>query len=150
MFKTAKQFTFDMAHMLDGHDGKCRNLHGHTYILQVEVTGSLHEDGAKRGMVMDFSDLKDQVKQHILDHMDHAFIYDSTSHRESQVAELLQKLDSKTYALPERTTAEAMARHIFRVLQQQAGLPVSLVRLWETPSSYCEYSEACFNTQGNA
>ena len=37
MFKIAKEFNFDMAHMLDGHDGKCKNLHGHTYKLQVEV-----------------------------------------------------------------------------------------------------------------
>lgn len=49
MFKTAKQFTFDMAHMLDGHDGKCQNLHGHTYILQVEIMGELYESGAKKG-----------------------------------------------------------------------------------------------------
>lgn len=48
MFKTAKEFTFDMAHMLDGHDGKCQNLHGHTYILQVEISGSLKESGAKK------------------------------------------------------------------------------------------------------
>ena len=74
MFKTAKEFTFDMAHMLDGHDGKCQNLHGHTYILQVEISGSLKESGAKKGMVMDFSDLKNIVKTHILDKMDHAFI----------------------------------------------------------------------------
>ena len=88
MFKTAKEFTFDMAHMLDGHDGKCQNLHGHTYILQVEISGSLKESGAKKGMVMDFSDLKNIVKTHILDKMDHAFIYDTSSQRETQVADL--------------------------------------------------------------
>lgn len=141
MFKTAKQFTFDMAHMLDGHDGKCKNLHGHTYILQVEVSGSLHEQGAKKGMVMDFADLKDIVKAHILDKMDHAFIYDTTSERETQVADLLNKLNSKTYGIATRTTAEEMTRHIFNVLKTEAKLPVSLIRLWETPSSYCEYSQ---------
>ena len=141
MFKTAKQFTFDMAHMLDGHDGKCKNLHGHTYILQVEVSGNLHEQGAKKGMVMDFADLKDIVKAHILDKMDHAFIYDTTSERETQVADLLNKLNSKTYGIATRTTAEEMTRHIFNVLKTEAKLPVSLIRLWETPSSYCEYSQ---------
>lgn len=141
MFKTAKQFTFDMAHMLDGHDGKCHNLHGHTYILQVEVSGSLHETGAKKGMVVDFADLKDIVKSHILDKMDHAFIYDTTNERESQVADLLNKLHSKTYGIATRTTAEEMARHIFITLKTQADLPVSMIRLWETPTSYCEYAE---------
>ncbi len=47
MFKIAKEFSFDMAHMLDGHDGKCQNLHGHTYKLQVEVAGELFQEGAK-------------------------------------------------------------------------------------------------------
>lgn len=113
----------------------------HTYILQVEITGSLHETGAKKGMVMDFADLKAQVKTHILDKMDHAFIYDITSERESQVAQLLNQLNSKTYGIPTRTTAEEMTRHIYNVLKTQAQLPISLVRLWETPTSYCEYSE---------
>lgn len=139
MFKIAKEFSFDMAHMLDGHDGKCKNLHGHTYKLQVEIAGELHASGAKSGMVMDYSDLKAVVKQHILDPMDHAFIYDETSERESQVAALLNQLNSKTFALPARTTAEQMAKYMFDTLRD-VGLPVSLIRLWETPTSYCEYS----------
>lgn len=56
--KITKIFTFDSSHMLDGHDGKCQNLHGHTYSLEITVAGSLIESGAKAGMVMDFSDLK--------------------------------------------------------------------------------------------
>lgn len=138
MFKIAKEFSFDMAHMLDGHDGKCKNLHGHTYTLQVEIAGELHTDGAKSRMVMDYSDLKAVVKQHILDKMDHAFIYDSTSEKECKVATLLQSLDSKTFGIPARTTAEQMAKYIFDTLTTE-GLPVSLIRLWETPTSYCEY-----------
>ncbi|MCT8592502.1 6-carboxytetrahydropterin synthase QueD [Glaesserella parasuis] len=138
MFKIAKEFSFDMAHMLDGHDGKCKNLHGHTYTLQVEITGELHTNGAKSGMVMDYSDLKVAVKQHILDKMDHAFIYDSTSEKKCKVATLLQSLDSKTFGIPARTTAEQMAKYIFDTLTTE-GLPVSLIRLWETPTSYCEY-----------
>lgn len=139
MFKIAKEFSFDMAHMLDGHDGKCKNLHGHTYTLQVEISGTLHQNGTKNGMVMDYSDLKTIVKTHIIDKFDHAFIYDMTSERECQVANLLNSLNSKTFGLPTRTTAEQMAKYIFDTLSQQA-LPVSLVRLWETPTSYCEYS----------
>ena len=58
MFKVSKEFSFDMAHLLDGHDGKCQNLHGHTYKLQVEITGHLITHGAKKSMVMDFSDFR--------------------------------------------------------------------------------------------
>jgi len=139
MLKIAKEFSFDIAHMLDGHDGKCRNLHGHTYRLQVEVGGPLHASGPKAGMVMDYADLKDIVKHHVVDPMDHAFLYDTGSPRECGLATLLQELDSKVHGLPMRTTAENISAHIFHVLQDQ-GLPVSLIRLWETPTSYCEYS----------
>lgn len=139
MFKIAKEFSIDMAHLLDGHDGKCQNLHGHTYKLQVEVAGDLIESGAKRGMVMDYADLKTLVKREILESMDHAFIYDLTSEKECKIAQLLIDLESKVYGIPTRTTAEEMAKYMFEKLQK-AGLPVSLIRLWETPTSYCEYS----------
>ncbi|WP_419843831.1 6-carboxytetrahydropterin synthase QueD [Actinobacillus pleuropneumoniae] len=139
MFKIAKEFSFDMAHMLDVHDGKCQNLHGHTYKLQVEVSGDLVAEGAKRSMVMDYADLKSVVKHEILDPMDHAYIYDLNSERESQVAKLLVDLNSKVYGIPSRTTAEEMAKYMFEKLEK-VGLPVSLIRLWETPTSYCEYS----------
>lgn len=139
MHKIAKEFSFDMAHLLDGHDGKCQNLHGHTYKLQVEVCGALIEEGAKCGMVIDFSDLKAIVQREILEPMDHAFIFDTTSPRECQIARLLSELQSKQFGIPMRTTAENLARFMFERLEQ-AGLAVSLIRLWETPTSYCEYS----------
>ena len=60
--KITKIFTFDSSHMLDGHDGKCQNLHGHTYRLEVEVSGSLIQGGAKDGMVADFADVKACVR----------------------------------------------------------------------------------------
>ncbi|WP_109077163.1 6-carboxytetrahydropterin synthase QueD [Aggregatibacter kilianii] len=141
MFKVSKEFSFDMAHLLDGHDGKCQNLHGHTYKLQVEVHGDLYQDGAKQGMVIDFSDLKKIVNNAILAPMDHAFIYDQTSERESKIAILLQELNSKTFGVPFRTTAEQLAQFIFNRLKYQEDLPVSAIRLWETPTSFCEYEE---------
>lgn len=141
MFKISKEFSFDMAHLLDGHDGKCQNLHGHTYKLQVEIAGDLYADGAKKSMVIDFSDLKTVVKKAILDPMDHAFIYDETSDRESKIAKLLQELNSKTFGVPFRTTAEEMARFIFNRLKYEENLAVSRIRLWETPTSFCEYGE---------
>ncbi|WP_439259060.1 6-carboxytetrahydropterin synthase QueD [Lonepinella sp. BR2930] len=139
MFKVSKEFSFDMAHILDGHDGKCQNLHGHTYKLQVEVSGDLVANGAKKGMVIDFTDVKTVVKKAILDPMDHAFIYDTTSQRECKIANLLNELDSKTFGIPMRTTAEEMARFIFNRLKNE--LPISAIRLWETPTSFCEYRE---------
>lgn len=141
MFKISKEFSFDMAHLLDGHDGKCQNLHGHTYKLQVEITGDLSPLGSKKSMVIDFSDLKTIIKKAILEPMDHAFIYDETNERESKIAKLLQSLDSKTFGVPFRTTAEELARFIFNRLKYDEKLAVSTIRLWETPTSFCEYSE---------
>ncbi|ABR75364.1 6-carboxytetrahydropterin synthase QueD [Actinobacillus succinogenes] len=139
MFRVSKEFSFDMAHILDGHDGKCQNLHGHTYKLQVEVSGELYRQGPKKGMVMDFADLKEIVKSLILEPMDHAFIYDTNSERECKIAALLTELNSKTFGIPSRTTAEEMARFMFNRLKPE--LPLSAVRLWETPTSFCEYRE---------
>lgn len=141
MFRISKEFSFDMAHLLDGHDGKCKNLHGHTYKLQVELSGDLVQDGPKSGMVADFSEVKTVVKTLLLDHMDHAFIYDENSEREQKIAHLLQELNSKTFALPCRSTAENMAHFMFTQLKQHSQLPISAIRLWETPTSFCEYRE---------
>lgn len=141
MYKVAKEFSFDMAHLLDGHDGKCKNLHGHTYKLQVIVTGDLYQEGAKKGMVIDFTDLKQAVNEAILQPMDHAFIYDQTSERESKIAKLLTELNSKTFALPYRSTAENLAYFIFHQLKQYTDLNIACIRLWETPTSFAEYRE---------
>jgi 6-pyruvoyltetrahydropterin/6-carboxytetrahydropterin synthase len=72
--------------------------------------------------------------------MDHAFLYNRHNERESAIATLLEGWQLKTYPIEQRTTAEVMSRHIFKVLVQHQ-IPVSRVRLWETPSSYSEYDE---------
>ncbi|MFU2143714.1 6-carboxytetrahydropterin synthase QueD [Gallibacterium anatis] len=142
MLKVAKEFSFDMAHLLDGHDGKCKNLHGHTYKLQVIVSGETENSGAKKGMVIDFSDLKKVVNDLIISPMDHAFIYDQSSEREIKIAQLLQQLNSKTFALPMRSTAENLAQFIFQRLKENVGFHLHSIRLWETPTSFAEYGEA--------
>lgn len=70
-----KKFTFEMAHALDGYNGKCANLHGHSYHLEVTVEGG---DGdacpSDSGMVADFHTIKDVVQQTVLDRFDHALV----------------------------------------------------------------------------
>ena len=58
--RVTKQFTFETGHALYGYDGLCKNVHGHSYKLDVTVIGSPIEDNThvKNGMVIDFSDLK--------------------------------------------------------------------------------------------
>lgn len=139
MYKIAKEFQFDACHMLDDHKGKCHNLHGHTYRLIVEISDSLIEHGSSADMVMDFADLKQVVKLHIVDKLDHAFLYYEENVNECRIAQLLQQMQRKVFAFPCRTTAEGMSKYIFEILNQY--IPVSSVILWETPTSYCQYCE---------
>ena len=137
MFKIAKEFQFDACHMLDGHNGKCHNLHGHTYRLLVEISNEIITNGSSADMVMDYADIKSVVKQQIIDQLDHAYLYNQNNTNERQIAELLQQMQRKIFAFPCRTTAEGMSKFIFDHLSQ--FLPVSMIKLWETPTSYCEY-----------
>ena len=121
--KTTKSFTFDAAHFLPDHNGKCANMHGHTYRLEVTVVrdqGKLSNGGSDEGMVIDFVDLKAIVKAEVIDELDHKVLND---------------------VLPFRTTAENMATHIFEVLTDKlhvSGVIVDHIKLWETPDSYVE------------
>lgn len=74
--RITKEFHFEMAHALHGYDGKCKNIHGHSYQLDVTVIGSpiKIDSNPKLGMVMDFGDLKTIVKKNIIDVLDHALV----------------------------------------------------------------------------
>jgi 6-pyruvoyltetrahydropterin/6-carboxytetrahydropterin synthase len=68
--EVAKEFTFEASHVLPNHPGKCSNLHGHSWKLQVAVDGSIDK---KTGMVMDYAELKEKV-QPLIDDLDHAHL----------------------------------------------------------------------------
>lgn len=140
MYKIAKEFQFDACHMLDGHKGKCHNLHGHTYRLIVEISDELRPHGSSKEMVMDFADIKTIINQSIISQLDHAYLYDASNSNECKIAALLQQIQRKVFAFPCRTTAEGMSRFIFNQLSDK--LPVSKITLWETPTSYCEYQQS--------
>lgn len=145
--KVVKEFTWDMAHMLEGHAGLCKNIHGHTYKMQVQLEcKNLVSGGSSKGMVMDFKHLKEIVKEQIVDYFDHAFVASEESALEMKYANLFLKEDMKVMILPERSTAENMSKWIYRRLQetfvQDNSLPAGIevqVTLWETPTSYAIY-----------
>ncbi len=121
-----KIFTFDSAHSLPGHKGKCANLHGHTYRLEVTVSrqnGSLITGGSSEGMVMDFGDLKSIVNTEIIEQADH-------------------KLLNDVYDF--RTTSENLASYYYHVLERHLsplGVEVCRIRLWESSTSYVEVGQ---------
>ena len=137
MLTVTKSIKFDAAHVLTNHQGLCKNLHGHTYRVEVSVA---QPPGSTADMVMDFKDLKHVCEEVILAHFDHAFIYDSTSVAESEIAAVVAKHGMRAVALPFRSTAENLARHFHEQLATRiAGL--SAVRVWETPDSCAEYRQ---------
>ena len=94
--RITKQFSFETGHALFGYDGKCRNVHGHSYKLSVTVIGQpITKVGAvKLGMVIDFSDLKKIVKEEVVDVFDHATVFNkNTPH-----IELTTNLPAKTWS----------------------------------------------------
>jgi 6-pyruvoyltetrahydropterin/6-carboxytetrahydropterin synthase len=122
-----KEFTFDAAHCLPGYKGDCANLHGHTYRLQIGIIGSVNPES---GMVMDFKQLKNITKP-ILDQMDHAYLNNI-------------KVDDFPTGMP---TAENMVIWITDQIRMKLyethrrSLELGLVRLWETPTSFAEWTK---------
>lgn len=148
MVKVTKETTFDCAHMLSGHKGKCQNLHGHTYKVQVEITGEpiKRADDSSKGMVIDFSDLKEIIKVAVTDPFDHAIIFSDEYHRgaaEQALYDWAMRYGMHLFVMPGRTTSEMMATY-FRMqvclLLGQKGLDYHAVhvRVWETPTSFAE------------
>ena len=133
MLTVSKECTFDAAHVLTNHAGLCKNLHGHTYRLVTEVA----ERAAGSDMVMDFKDLKQVLRDVILERFDHAFIYDETSAIERDIAETIARHSMRRVALPFRTTAENLARYFFNELSPHVN--VLAVHLYETPESCATY-----------
>ena len=81
--RLTKEFSFEAAHALDGYDGPCREIHGHSYRLFVTVKGTPGEDprDPKYGMVMDFGLLKRIVNEEVVSRFDHALVLRTTSPR---------------------------------------------------------------------
>ena len=135
MTTVTKTVRFDAAHILTNHQGLCKNLHGHTYRVDVSVAQA---DGAGGDMVIDFKDLKRVATETICDRFDHSFIYSTTSEGEREIAALVERHGMRTVALPFRSTAENLARMFYEdLLPKVPGL--ESVRVWETADSCAEY-----------
>ncbi len=140
--RITKQFTFETGHALYGYDGKCRNVHGHSYKLSVTVIGKPIADTAhvKFGMVIDFSDLKKIVNREIVDVFDHATVFNkNTPHVE--LAEELSNRGHSVLLVDYQPTSEMMvidfASKIKALLPENINL--HSLRLQETASSYAEW-----------
>ena len=137
MITVTKTVRFDAAHVLSNHQGLCKNLHGHTYRVDVSVA---RQDADEDGMVIDFKDLKRIATEVVCDRFDHAFIYSTSSPGEREIASVVEKHGMRTVAIPFRSTAENLAKMFFADLK--ARIPaLSAVKVWETADSCAEYGE---------
>ncbi|MEK3785634.1 6-carboxytetrahydropterin synthase QueD [Paenibacillus sp. FSL K6-1230] len=120
----SKEFTFDAAHHLHAYEGKCKNLHGHTYKVVFGVSGYPNEVG----LTIDFGDIKSIWQEYINDYLDHRYLNETLP--------------------PMNTTAENMVVWMFEQMETALTSPeyrdrvrggrTEFVRLYETPTSYAE------------
>ena len=125
--------SFDSAHFLAGYDGKCKNIHGHRWTVEVEVQAEkLIQEGQLRGMVVDFSDLKKDLKG-LVDGFDHALIIERGTMRKETLSCLLED-DFFVIEVDFRPTAENFSAFFFRELEKK-GYNVKRVVVYETPNN---------------
>lgn len=140
--RITKQFNFETGHALFGYDGKCRNVHGHSYKLSVTVIGSPITDTThvKLGMVIDFGDLKKIVREEIVDLYDHATVFNKNTPHLELAKELTDRGHSVILA-DYQPTSENMVIDFADKIKTRLPKNISLhsLRLQETDTSYAEW-----------
>jgi 6-pyruvoyltetrahydropterin/6-carboxytetrahydropterin synthase len=140
-----KEFTFDMAHALHKYEGPCKNIHGHTYKLQVTVLGHVDPsiEGKTAGLVVDFGSLKAIVSHYVVNKFDHSLVLNEfipASLRASACA-----ISEKVIFTPFQPTCENLLIHFKNLISPvlaDAGLCLKSVKLYETPTSWAEWCKA--------
>lgn len=140
--RITKQFNFETGHALYGYDGKCKNVHGHSYKLSVTVVGTPIDDNShvKYGMVIDFGDLKKIVKEEIVDVFDHATVFNkNTPHVE--LARELEIRGHHVILVDYQPTSEMMVIDFAQKIQQRLPENIQLhsIKLQETDTSFAEW-----------
>ncbi len=140
--RITKQFNFETGHALYGYDGKCRNVHGHSYKLSVTVIGQPITDTGhvKLGMVIDFGDLKKIVEEEIVDQFDHATVFNKNTPHVELAKELIDRGHSVILAdyqpTSENMVIDFAAKIKARLLK---GIKLHSLKLQETDSSFAEW-----------
>lgn len=136
--RVSKEFVFEAAHALDNHEGKCKNIHGHSYKLIITVLGEPNADDASpdAGMVIDFTELKKIVNTEVVNKWDHALILKDDSRFKG-----IEKENTKTIYVKYHPTCENMLLDVVEKVSIQLPKKIKLVyaKLNETSNSYSEW-----------
>ena len=139
-----RRLEFDAGHRIPDHKSQCRHLHGHRYAIEITLSGSVIDKAgdAANGMVMDFSQVKDLAKTHLVDLWDHASLAYAG---DTAIVDFLQSIPGhKTVILDRVPTAENLSRLAFEILdgvyRDTYGnhLRLEQVRLYETPNCWSD------------
>ncbi|MCO4291311.1 6-carboxytetrahydropterin synthase [Solitalea sp. MAHUQ-68] len=140
--RLTKYFNFETAHALYGYDGKCRNVHGHSYELYVTVIGDAIDDAnhVKNGMVMDFGDLKKIVKSEIVDVFDHATVLNKNSPHIKLANQLMEHMERVLLTDYQPTCENMLADFAERIIKRLPNdIKLHSLKLHETPTSFAEW-----------
>ena len=142
LVRITKKFAFETGHALYGYDGKCKNVHGHSYKLDVTVMGEpiSDKDNVKLGMVIDFGDLKKIVKQEIVDRFDHATVFNKNTPHVELAAELKDR-GHDVILVDYQPTSENMIQDFAEKIKNRLPEHIKLfsLRLQETETSFAEW-----------
>lgn len=151
MLTITKRVDFHAAHRLHKHEGKCFNLHGHTYVLDATF-GAINSIGkcrdaspAKEGMIEDFYDVKKLLNNIIVDELDHALLVDNNSQDQIEVALKSMAVEHglNVVNIGSRTTSENLAVYIYDKLSKNIAAfstyKLLSIRLYETDTSWVDY-----------
>ncbi len=131
--KVSKEYKWEMGHRLLFHEGKCNNLHGHSYKAKIELTGKLD----KNGMVLDFF-IIDSIMEKILSVLDHSFI---VYKEDKKLLRLLTELEFKHLIFETECTAEYLVLYLLKQIKEY-GLPANIakvkVAVYETEDAFAE------------
>ena len=141
VLRLTRVFNFDMAHALLNYPGKCRNIHGHTYKLEVTVKGVLCNDNAspKKGMLIDFTDFKKLIDENIINVWDHALMIHQDN--DPDLLHALRNNYEKVIVVPFQPTTENMVCELSSLIKKILPLNLQLFSLclYETEKSYAEW-----------
>lgn len=137
MYILKTDYNFDSAHFLSGYEGKCSNIHGHRWNIEIEVmTDKLSEDKQLRGMYVDFSTLKEDVRREV-DYFDHCLIFEKDTLKAKTYEALLEE-GFKLIQVDFRPTAENFAKYFYDKLTE-LGYKVKRATVYETPNNSAAY-----------
>lgn len=136
MIKLGKEYTWEMSHRLPFHNGWCRNIHGHSYKMRVELIGELDENG----MLIDFYDI-DKIVRPVIEIYDHSMLVDKNDYK---TIKFLEENGFRHVVIDFTSTSENIAINFAKIFSEQfrhyKNLKELTVRIYETSDAFAEYT----------